>query len=276
MAQSGDEKLRLLIVDDEADNLDLLYRIFRQQFRVFRADSAFKALEVLAENGEMAIIISDQRMPRMKGTELLSRTVEPYPDTIRIVLTGYTDVEDLVDAINTGKVFKYITKPWKTPDLQAVIKQASETYRAIKQRTNDLRRALRRESVSNSISSAIRESLDVEQMYHSIARAFGQTFSAEVSLLIPFNTITGSSDDETSSAAKDCVCYKQEDESEPNLYEEKNYQLFDYVEAHFLEQSANNSTIQQQPVAIPLNLEAGVETLSPEAIVGCSLWGKCL
>lgn len=180
-----DEKLKLLVVDDESDNLDLLYRTFRQKFRVFRADSAMTALKLLEEEGEMAIIISDQRMPFMKGTELLQRTVEKFPDTVRIVLTGYTDVEDLVDAINTGQVFKYITKPWKPQELQNIVRQAADTYRAIKQRTSELRRALKRESVFNAVMQAIRETLDCDRIENAIAYTFGQIFAAETSILVP-------------------------------------------------------------------------------------------
>jgi serine phosphatase RsbU (regulator of sigma subunit)/FixJ family two-component response regulator len=178
-------KLRLLIVDDEPDNLDLLYRTFRRDYEVFRAESATDALATLDEQGEMAIIISDQRMPEMLGTEFLSRTVERFPDTIRIVLTGYTDVEDLVDAINSGKVFKYITKPWKPQQLQVVVEQAAETYRVIKQRTEDLRRALRRESSFNAITTAIRESLDYQSMLQTIVETMGHTFEASCCLLHP-------------------------------------------------------------------------------------------
>lgn len=185
MAQLEDQKLKLLVVDDESDNLDLLYRTFRHDFNVFMADSAPNALAVLAQEGEMAIIISDQRMPKMKGTELLSRTVEQFPDTIRIVLTGYTDVEDLVDAINTGKVFKYITKPWNSAELRTVVQQASETYRAIKRRTNELHRALRRESVFNAMITAIRESLDYRQILETTVETLGRTLAADISVLIP-------------------------------------------------------------------------------------------
>ncbi|NEQ96967.1 MAG: SpoIIE family protein phosphatase [Cyanothece sp. SIO2G6] len=251
MAQSGDEKLKLLIVDDETDNLDLLYRIFRQQYQVFRADSAFKALDILKEQGEMAIIISDQRMPRMKGTELLSRTVEPYPDTIRIVLTGYTDAEDLVEAINTGQVFKFVTKPWKTPDLQAIVKQAAETYRAIKQRTDDLRRALRRESVSNSINSAIRESLDVNQMLHAIAETFGRIFVAEVSVLIMSRPVSEESSPVTVLPNPDLICYKQTSSSSPTLQEEDDPHLLGCVRASLLQTGQERGTIRQQTVTIP-------------------------
>jgi serine phosphatase RsbU (regulator of sigma subunit)/CheY-like chemotaxis protein len=178
-------KLKLLIVDDEPDNLDLLYRTFRRDFDVLRAKSAGEALKLLDEHGEMAIIISDQRMPEMLGTEFLSRTVERFPDTIRIVLTGYTDVEDLVDAINAGKVFKYITKPWKPPQLQVVVEQAAETYRVIKQRTENLQRALRRESSFNAITTAIRESLDYQSMLQTIVETVGHTFEASCCLLHP-------------------------------------------------------------------------------------------
>lgn len=185
MRRDAKPKLKLLIVDDEPDNLDLLYRTFRRDFDVLRAKSAGEALKLLDEHGEMAIIISDQRMPEMLGTEFLSRTVERFPDTIRIVLTGYTDVEDLVDAINAGKVFKYITKPWKPPQLQVVVEQAAETYRVIKQRTEDLQRALRRESSFNAITTAIRESLDYQSMLQTIVETVGYTFGARSCLLHP-------------------------------------------------------------------------------------------
>ena len=105
-------KSKLLVVDDEIDNLDLLYRTFRKDFQVLRAHSGVEALKILAEEGEVAVIISDQRMPEMKGTEFLRKTLPEFPDTVRIILTGFTDIEDLVDAINAGQVYKYITKPW--------------------------------------------------------------------------------------------------------------------------------------------------------------------
>ena len=185
MAQGIGTKLRLMVVDDEPDNLDLLYRTFRRDFEVLQAESAIAALQMLEEQGEMAIIISDQRMPEMLGTEFLSKTVDRYPDTIRIVLTGYTDVEDLVEAINTGKVFKYITKPWNPDQLKGVIQQAAETYKVLKQRTNELRRALRRESLFNTMTTAIRESLDYHSMLQTTADTLGRTFAASRCTLHP-------------------------------------------------------------------------------------------
>jgi len=178
MSQASPQKLKLMVVDDEPDNLDLLFRTFRRDFKVFKADGALSALDILDREGEMAVIISDQRMPVMNGTEFLSKTVERFPETIRILLTGYTDVEDLVDAINSGKVFKYITKPWNPDKLKAVVQQASDTYRVVKQRTNELRRALRREEVLNVVTSAIRESLDYQSMLQRIVQSIATNVEA--------------------------------------------------------------------------------------------------
>ncbi len=185
MSQADRSKLKLMVVDDEPDNLDLLYRTFRREFRVFKADGALKALELLDKEGEMAVIISDQRMPLMNGTEFLSKTVERFPETIRILLTGYTDVEDLVEAINSGKVFKYITKPWNPENLKAVVQQAAETYRLLTKRTAELRRALRREELFNGVTTAIRESLDYGSMLQTVVNTIGQTFEATGCILRP-------------------------------------------------------------------------------------------
>ncbi|MBW4685921.1 MAG: SpoIIE family protein phosphatase [Komarekiella atlantica HA4396-MV6] len=185
MTETEVEKLKLMVVDDEPDNLDLLYRTFRRDFQVHKANHARDALEILDKVGEMAVIISDQRMPEMNGTEFFSRTVERFPDTIRILLTGFTDVEDLVDAINSGQVFKYITKPWNPERLRALVEQATDTYRVVKKRTQELRRALRRESLFNAVTTAIRESLDYDSMLQKTVATIGQTFEATSCLLRP-------------------------------------------------------------------------------------------
>ena len=149
-------KPKILVVDDEQHNLDLLYRTFYRDYQVLTAQDGPTALEILAREVNIAVIISDQRMPKMSGTELLSLSAIQYPDVIRIILTGYTDVGDLVEAINTGKVFKYVTKPWQEEELKIVVKQALDTHNVLKVRTEGLRRMLRRESLLNSIISTIR------------------------------------------------------------------------------------------------------------------------
>lgn len=159
MKLSDQKQPSILVVDDEPDNLDLLYRTFHREFKVLRAENGPVALEILAQVGEVAVIISDQRMPLMSGTEFLSLTATQYPDTIRIILTGYTDVVDLVEAINSGKVFKYVTKPWDNEELKAVVRQAVDTHNVLKTRTQELRRTLRQESLLNAVTHTIRKAV---------------------------------------------------------------------------------------------------------------------
>jgi serine phosphatase RsbU (regulator of sigma subunit)/FixJ family two-component response regulator len=183
MTDKNLDKLKLMIIDDELDNLDLLYRTFWRDFQVYKANSSREAFDILEKEGEMAVIISDQRMPGMKGSELLSLTVERFPDTIRILLTGFTDAGDLVDAINSGRVFKYITKPWNPDQLKSLVNQASDTYRLVKKRVAELSRSLRRESLFNALTTAIRESLDYENMLQKIVSTIGETFTANHCLI---------------------------------------------------------------------------------------------
>ena len=177
------KKTKMLVVDDEPDNLDLLYRTFRRDFQVLKAESGIQALEVLSAEGEVAVIISDQRMPEMKGTEFLSRTVPQFPDTMRIILTGFTDVEDLVEAINSGQVYKYITKPWDPNELKAVVQRAAETYELLKQRTEELRRSQAQIALLSTLVYAAQDASSLESTLEPIATAFGKSFLADGCIL---------------------------------------------------------------------------------------------
>lgn len=179
MSLEKSKKPKMLVVDDEPDNLDLLYRTFRRDFNVLRAESGIVALEILAAEGEVAVIISDQRMPEMKGTEFLSKTVPQFPDTMRIILTGFTDVEDLVEAINSGQVYKYITKPWDPNELKSVVQRAAETYELLKQRTEELRRAQVQMTLMSSVTEALEQAVTLDKCLHLIADAYRETFSAD-------------------------------------------------------------------------------------------------
>jgi CheY-like chemotaxis protein len=183
MSLERPKKPKMLVVDDEPDNLDLLYRTFRRDFNVLRAESGVHALEVLATEGEVAVIISDQRMPEMKGTEFLSKTVPQFPDTVRIILTGFTDVEDLVEAINSGQVYKYITKPWDPNELKAVVQRAADTYDLLKQRTEELERAQAHTALLATIVQVAQEAPNLEGCLEPIAKTFGETFSADSCIL---------------------------------------------------------------------------------------------
>jgi len=179
-------KPKILVVDDEPDNLDLLYRTFHREFKVLRAASGLEALEILSCEGDIAVIISDQRMPSMSGTEFLSLTATQYPDIIRIILTGYTDVGDLVEAINSGKVFKYVNKPWDDEDLKAIVRQAIDTHNVLKARTYELQRSLRQESLLNAVTTTIRSALNYRQIMQTIVETVGKMFEVDCCLLRPF------------------------------------------------------------------------------------------
>ncbi|MBD2387347.1 response regulator [Cylindrospermum sp. FACHB-282] len=185
MKSQANSKPKILVVDDEPDNLDLLYRTFYRDYKVLRATSGPAALELLSQEGEVSVIISDQRMPMMSGTEFLSLTATQYPDIIRIILTGYTDVEDLVEAINAGKVFKYVTKPWESEELKAVVRQALDTHNVLKARTRELTRTLRQESLLNTVTNTIRSALDYRQILQAIVDTVGHMLVVDVCLLRP-------------------------------------------------------------------------------------------
>lgn len=183
MSLERPKKTKMLVVDDEPDNLDLLYRTFRRDFQVLKAESGVQALEILSAEGEVAVIISDQRMPEMKGTEFLSRTVPKFPDTMRIILTGFTDVEDLVEAINSGQVYKYITKPWDPNELKAVVQRAAETYELLKQRTEELRRSQAQTALLSQIIHVAQDASSLESTLTPIATAVGKNFLADGCIL---------------------------------------------------------------------------------------------
>lgn len=185
MTSQENIKTKILVVDDEPDNLDLLYRTFQSEYKVLRAESGPAALDILATEGDIAVIISDQRMPQMSGTEFLSRTATHYPDVIRIILTGYTDVEDLVEAINSGKVFKYVTKPWDAEHLQSLVRQAVDTHNVLKARTRELCRTLRQESLLNVVTNTIRSRTNYRQILQTIVEAVGQMFEVSCCILRP-------------------------------------------------------------------------------------------
>jgi adenylate cyclase len=186
MKSQANSQPKILVVDDELDNLELLYRTFSRDYKVLRANSGSVALDLLAQEKDVSVIISDQRMPMMSGTEFLSLTATQYPDIIRIILTGYTDVEDLVEAINSGKVFKYVTKPWQAEELKAVVRQAMDTHNVLKARTRELYRTLRQESLLNIITNTIRSALDYRQILQTIVQTVGHMLEVDVCLLRPF------------------------------------------------------------------------------------------
>jgi len=120
----------LLYVDDEVNLLAAVRRAMRNcGYQVLVSSSADEAFEVLATT-EVGVILCDQRMHGMSGTEFLSRVKQMYPDTVRMVLSGYTDLQSVTEAVNHGAIFKFLTKPWVEDELTAAVRDAFAEFEA--------------------------------------------------------------------------------------------------------------------------------------------------
>ncbi len=139
------EKPYLLCLDDEPSNLDALERIFRKNYSVLKAVTPEEAFQFLDQYPVLPVIISDQRMPLITGVEFLEKSIATHPDTVRILLTGYTDIESVISAVNKGQIYRYLTKPWDPVDLTSTVDQAAEKYllkNELKEKNKDLEKAL--------------------------------------------------------------------------------------------------------------------------------------
>lgn len=120
-------EIGVLYVDDEVNNLNSFKAAFRRDFEIYTASSAREGRKILDAH-EIGVIITDQRMPGMTGIEFLESIIPVYPDTIRILLTGFSDINAVMDAINRGQVYKYLVKPWQNDELKMYIENALEIY----------------------------------------------------------------------------------------------------------------------------------------------------
>jgi len=123
-----EKKITILYVDDEENNLYSFKATFRMKYKVLIAISGDEALEIMKAQ-PVHIIITDQRMPNMTGVEFLEKVIEKFPDPIRILLTGYADMGAVVDAVNKGKIFHYLAKPWNEEELDMTISRAYDKYK---------------------------------------------------------------------------------------------------------------------------------------------------
>lgn len=119
--------LSLLIVDDERGILNTLEESFRDMFRVHTANSGTEALQIFRDK-EIHLVLSDQRMPEMTGVELFGKLKEINPTPVRILITGYSDINVVIRGLNEGLMWQYVTKPWDTEDLKALLRRAAKHY----------------------------------------------------------------------------------------------------------------------------------------------------
>src|SRR4051812_34963411 len=117
----------LLVVDDEADVCDSVHDLLRREFRVLRATSAQEGFRLMKEE-EVHIIMTDQRMPSITGVELLETVKARNPNAVRMLFTGYADLESIIAAINQGHVYQFLKKPWQPEDLLAAVRMAAKEY----------------------------------------------------------------------------------------------------------------------------------------------------
>ncbi len=124
----GINRPRILVVDDEEAILETMTFTFEDDYEVFTSSDARRALEMLDEHAPIAVVLTDQRMPNMSGVEFLKEVWLRHPATVRMILTGFADMEAIIEAINDGHVYAYITKPWEPDQLKLVMKQAADHY----------------------------------------------------------------------------------------------------------------------------------------------------
>ncbi len=154
--------LKILAVDDEQSSLNAIYRTLRKEYDVILSLNGHSGLEVLKDQ-KIAVILGDQRMPEMTGVEFFKKSLEIQPDAVRILITGYSDIEAIIQAINEGQVFYYINKPWEPDDLRIIIRRAAEQYQLLQEN----RRLLKELEAANQRLKAENISLhkEVEKQY---------------------------------------------------------------------------------------------------------------
>ena len=149
------KKIKVLYIDDEENNLNAFKASFRRDFDIELAKSSFEAIKIL-EKFRVDIIISDQKMPKITGVDFFESILDKYPSPIRILLTGFSDIDAVINAINKGKVYSYVTKPWNDFDLRQMIHNAYNYY-VLKEENNISEKDLDLFSIVDTPQEAIDE-----------------------------------------------------------------------------------------------------------------------
>jgi two-component system response regulator HupR/HoxA len=194
------KRYQLLVVDDELANLQKLQRTFVGEYVVHAAQSGEEALELLRIH-PIDAVITDQKMPNMTGIEFLEASHRDFPNLVRIVLTGFTEVDDLIAAINTGKVHKYITKPWEPDELRRTVREALEKMELVRENERlaaELKIANARLQAENTVlRQEVEKGLPAREIVHgsvemdNILRLLSRVTGTETTVLIQGETGTG-------------------------------------------------------------------------------------
>jgi response regulator RpfG family c-di-GMP phosphodiesterase len=138
-------KHTLLVVDDEQDVCDSVHDLLRREFNVLKARSAAEGYKLM-ETHEVHIIMTDQRMPQVTGVELLSKVHAGHPTAVRMLFTGYADLDSIIQAINHGHIWQFLKKPWRPEELESAVRSAAREYDRLVQHEEEMQR-LREEIV---------------------------------------------------------------------------------------------------------------------------------
>jgi response regulator RpfG family c-di-GMP phosphodiesterase len=150
-----DKTINILYIDDEPHNLIAFKAAFRRDFNVFTAESAMEARKII-DQVDIHVILSDQRMPVITGIEFFESIVDTHPEPIRILITGYTDISAVIDAINRGQVYKYLTKPWNENDIRIFVRAAYEVFSLRRQNAELSKKLL---AANHKLEFLVRQSL---------------------------------------------------------------------------------------------------------------------
>jgi len=201
-------KHTILFVDDEINILNSLKRLFRREgYNILAANSGVEAIEYFKENN-ISLVISDQRMPEMTGVEVLAKVKKLSPDTIRIMLTGYADINAVVAAINKGEVYRFIAKPWNDEDIKLLVKHSLQQLdlqkenKRLTELTNRQNEELK--TFNNSLEQKVQErTAEVQKLYGELKKGFFETIRVMVGLMELLNPPLGGHSKRVAAMSKD-------------------------------------------------------------------------
>jgi len=172
-------KHTLLIVDDEPDVLDSLRHLFHRRYRVLTAEGGHEGLDILRRE-DVHVILSDQRMPGMPGDQFLKAARMVRPDAVRLLFTGYAEIQTVIDAVNQGGIFRYINKPWDSSELEFAIAQAAEQYELLEERK---RLVAQLREANTQLVEANRDLVEADQLKTAFLEVASHEFNTPITIV---------------------------------------------------------------------------------------------
>ena len=158
----------ILVVDDEPDVVQSVQDLLRLEFHVLGATNAADAAKIMQEK-EVHVVMTDQRMPEMTGVEFLGQVRGDHPDAVRLLFTGYADIKAVIDAINKGSVYRYISKPWDPDELQAIIRQAAGQYELLVERKRLLHELQMKNEELQKANAGLKQANELKEAFIRVA-----------------------------------------------------------------------------------------------------------